>query len=180
MRLLAKGCSHLKTDWRRICFQHGCWQVSGYLLPGSLMWLLADLCSSPHGFLHNLPECSHDMTASCQKVFPCLPRRAHRCHICESFHLRECCLYIYFFKKISLIYIFEREGESEGEHVCISGEGGRRKASQANSMLSVETNVGLDLMTLISWPELKPRVRHSTNGATLAPTFIFKWYLYCL
>ena len=43
-------------------------------------------------------------------------------------------------------------------------ERGRRGRGGADSTLSIEPDAGLDLMTLSSQrPELKPRVRHSTN-----------------
>ena len=57
------------------------------------------------------------------------------------------------------IYLFEGgEGEEEKE-----------RWSQADSVLSAEPDVGLDLVTLRSPPELKPRVRHLTNCTTQVP-----------
>ena len=46
----------------------------------------------------------------------------------------------------------------------------RERESQAGSMPSTEPNMGLDLMTLRSWPELKSRVGHLTKWATQART----------
>ena len=45
------------------------------------------------------------------------------------------------------------------------GQKGRERGgeSHTDSTLSVEPNVGLSLTTLRSWPEPKPKVRHSTN-----------------
>lgn len=40
---------------------------------------------------------------------------------------------------------------------------GRERESQVDSALSVEHDMGLDLMTLRSWPELKSRVECLTN-----------------
>ena len=57
-----------------------------------------------------------------------------------------------------LIFLFERERESQRR--------GRRrgKASQVDTVLSVESNVGLDLKTPRSGLKLKPRNGH-LNGA---------------
>ena len=63
------------------------------------------------------------------------------------------------FLKIRFIYLFE------------TGRGEQRKRereTQADSVLSVEPNTGLDLMTLRSWPELIPRIRRSTDCASQA------------
>ena len=52
-------------------------------------------------------------------------------------------------------------------------EGGQRERegeSQADSLLSVETDVGLDLMSLRSGSELKLRVGGLTNCTTQAPS----------
>ena len=67
---------------------------------------------------------------------------------------------MYFFK--GFIYFFlGRE--------CTRG-GRRRGSPQADSTLSLEPNVGLDLMTLRPWPEPKPRVGHLTDWAPRCPT----------
>ena len=62
-------------------------------------------------------------------------------------------------------YVFERERESTS---------GKERESQANSTLSTEPDVGLDLTTLTQWPELKPRVWSSTDHATQA---LFHFYI---
>jgi len=49
---------------------------------------------------------------------------------------------------------------------CAEGEGER---IQADSALSTEPHAGLDLMTLRSRPQPKPRVGHSTDCTTQAP-----------
>ena len=46
------------------------------------------------------------------------------------------------------------------------GQREREKVSQEDSTLSDEPDMGLDFMTLRSWPELKPRVRGSTTSAS--------------
>ena len=46
---------------------------------------------------------------------------------------------------------------------------GRERESQADSPLSAEFSVGLDLTTLRSWPEPKSRVRHLTVWVTQVP-----------
>ena len=54
------------------------------------------------------------------------------------------------------------------------GEGEKPK----QSALSTEPEVGLDLMTLRSWPELKSRVGHSTSWATQTTpriSILFHW-----
>ena len=64
---------------------------------------------------------------------------------------------------------WERErAQAEGS----SRERGGGK-SQADSVLSMEHEEGLDLKTLRAWPELKPRARCSTNWAILARVFNF-------
>ena len=40
---------------------------------------------------------------------------------------------------------------------------------EADSPLHKEPDVGLELRTLTSWPELKPRIGHFTNWATQEP-----------
>jgi len=67
-------------------------------------------------------------------------------------------LFILFFF-LDLFIFWERE--SAWEWVWEGGEGERE--SQTDALLSMEPNVGLDLMTLRSWPELKSKVRHLTN-----------------
>ena len=47
--------------------------------------------------------------------------------------------------------------------VCASGGMDRGRDSQPHSLLSVDPDVGLNLITLRSRPELKPRVRHPTD-----------------
>ena len=51
-------------------------------------------------------------------------------------------------------------------------EGEGERASQANSTLSSEANAELNLMTLRSQPELKPRVRCLTDCATQVPLYV--------
>ena len=67
----------------------------------------------------------------------------------------------------------------ESACMCIWLEGQREKKteSQADSMLSVEPHVGLDLITLRSLPEPKPWVRHLTDCATQVTQHIknIKW-----
>ena len=68
--------------------------------------------------------------------------------------------------------IYEREREKE--HKSTSGKGrGKGRESQANSSLSNETNMGLNLTTLRSGPELKPRVGCPTDCATQVPLIHF-------
>ena len=59
-------------------------------------------------------------------------------------------------------YLFWREREHE-QHAEEEREG---EKSQADSMLSVEPNARLDLMTLRSWPELKSRVQRLMDWTT--------------
>ena len=70
----------------------------------------------------------------------------------------------YFFKDL-FIYLRERA------HACMSRGRGRERGreSQANSMLSMEPKMGLNLMTLRSWLKQKPRVGCLTNWAPQAP-----------
>ena len=49
----------------------------------------------------------------------------------------------------------------------------RERKSQADSLLSLEPDVGLHLRTLRSQPEPKPRGRHLTDYATQAPLYAF-------
>lgn len=54
--------------------------------------------------------------------------------------------------------------------VSVQVRGGKEKQSQVASKLSTEPNAGLSPITLRSWPELKPRVRHlSLYWATWVP-----------
>ena len=46
------------------------------------------------------------------------------------------------------------------------GQRERERESQAGSTFSTRAPHGLNPITLRSWPELKPRVRHSTDWAT--------------
>ena len=73
--------------------------------------------------------------------------------------------YPFFLKVFIWFYctLRKRERMSEGG----SEEEGERE-SQADSLLSMELAAKLDLMTLRSLPEQKPRVRHWTNWATEA------------
>ena len=68
----------------------------------------------------------------------------------------------HFFKKgITFFFFFflrEQVSMSRGE-----GQRERERESQAGSVLSAESDVGLDLMTLGSQPEPTSRVRHSIN-----------------
>ena len=70
---------------------------------------------------------------------------------------------LYFFLKI--LFIWERERE----HVNMWEEGQREREPQADSMLSREPDLGLDLGIQRPWPELKPRVGRSTDWATQEP-----------
>ena len=65
-----------------------------------------------------------------------------------------------FFKDV---FVLEREREYTWE-----GQRERERLSQANSALSVKPDTGLHLTTMISWPELTPRVRCLTDCATQA------------
>ena len=58
----------------------------------------------------------------------------------------------FFFLKNSLLFWERESGRAEGE-----------KESQADSPLSSEPEVGLNLPTLRSWPVLKTRVGYLTN-----------------
>ena len=57
------------------------------------------------------------------------------------------------------------------------GRGQEGKESHADSALSMETDARLDLITLRSWPEWKPRVEHSTNRATQVPSTGDDWII---
>ena len=64
-------------------------------------------------------------------------------------------------------YFFWRQRKYE-----LGGQGAERKGeteSLEGSMPSTELDVGLNLTTLRSWPELKSKVRHLTDGAVQAP-----------
>ena len=43
------------------------------------------------------------------------------------------------------------------------GQGQMERESKADSLLNVESNIGLQLTTLRSWPEPKPRVGRFTD-----------------
>ena len=64
----------------------------------------------------------------------------------------------------------EREREREREREGAEGEGERE--SQVGSMPSTKLHAGLNLTTLISWPEPEPIVGCSTNWATQEPNLI--------
>ena len=55
----------------------------------------------------------------------------------------------------------------------MEGQRERERESEADFILSAEPNVGLDLMTLRSPPEWKPRVGCLTNCATQVPQGYF-------
>ena len=57
-----------------------------------------------------------------------------------------------------------RESEEEGQ---------RERESQADSMLSVKPSAGLNLMTLRSQPELKPRLGRLTDWTVQVPPVLF-------
>ena len=63
------------------------------------------------------------------------------------------------------MFIYFRETESMSRRGRERGIQ-RERESQVNSLLSTEHDMGLDLMTLRSGPELKLRVGHLTNRAT--------------
>lgn len=44
------------------------WLLTSLRISASKLTNVVAGSSSPHGFLHNLPECSHDMAASCQEA----------------------------------------------------------------------------------------------------------------
>ena len=55
------------------------------------------------------------------------------------------------------------------DNVCVQGRGGEEREereSQADSLLNAEPDAGLELTTLRSRPELKPRVGHLMDRAT--------------
>ena len=84
-----------------------------------------------------------------------------------SFHFFK--VRIYFLKNIDFLYF--RVKEPEG------GQRERERKTPADASLSLEPNVGLDLKTLRSWPELKPRVGRSIDLATqgfLKLEFLYK------
>ena len=61
------------------------------------------------------------------------------------------------------------DSESAYEQGRGGAEGEGKRESQADLMLSMVPNLGLDLMTLRSWPRLKSRVGHLTDWATQEP-----------
>ena len=77
------------------------------------------------------------------------------------------------------MYLFERESKRKARRVR-----GRGRETSVDSALSVEPNVGLDLMTPRSQCELKPRVRHSTNCAMQVPRLCWAFHMhrvvYCI
>ena len=75
--------------------------------------------------------------------------------------------YLIFFK----IYLLERWWEYEWER-----DRDRGRESPTDSPLSKESYMWFSYMTLRSWPELKPRVRHLTKWATHTPLFYFFIY----
>ena len=102
-----------------------------------------------------------------------------------------CCMPVRYFRCWEMVRITGKDGEIEKLHykrssfsftyriffyLCIylresvwaRGAEGERE-SQADSQVSMEPEAGLHLKTLRSWPELKPRVGHSTAWATQAP-----------
>ena len=66
--------------------------------------------------------------------------------------------------KISLL----RENRSEGQR--------QKKNAQADSLLSIEPDAGLNSRTPRSWPEPKSRVENLTNWAIQAPLVSFLYY----
>ena len=88
-----------------------------------------------------------------------------------------CCRWFLFFKFI--LREREREREHAHAHMCTQAserESGRDGESQAGSVLSAvsaELDVGLEVMMLRSWRELKPRVGCLTSWATQAPLLPF-------
>ena len=69
---------------------------------------------------------------------------------------------------------FERERERERERTWagVGAEREGRRESQEGSTLSAQSPTwGQNPRTVRSWPELKPRVGHSTDWATWAPQF---------
>ena len=63
----------------------------------------------------------------------------------------------------------EWERKKEREHEGRGGKVQRERESQADSILSAEPDAGLNLMTLRSWPEPKPRVGRLTDCVTQVP-----------
>lgn len=67
-------------------------------------------------------------------------------------------------KKILFIYLFDREGETAYMHARAWEEQRERgRESQADSEMSMDPSAGLDLTTLRSRPEPKPRVIYLIN-----------------
>ena len=88
-----------------------------------------------------------------------LPTAVHPKPHCTSGPSREGLFY--FFK---IIYLFERENKWERQ---------RERESQADSMLRVDPDVRLYLMTPRSGTEQKPRLGHLTDCTTQAPQACF-------
>ena len=76
-------------------------------------------------------------------------------------------IYIIFFKDF---FLYSRE--KGGDRAQVGGEEGERE-SQADSLLSVEPDSGLDPTTTRSQPEPKPRVRRLTDFTTQAPLHLY-------
>ena len=68
--------------------------------------------------------------------------------------------------EIILLDIFLEDFYLRGRACRSEGQKEREREMQADSRLSAELHFGLDLMTLRSKAELKPRVGHSTSYAT--------------
>ena len=81
-------------------------------------------------------------------------------HVLKTVNKFKCCLPINLIF-LDLFFLF-RKREREREW-------GAGRESQVDSLLSVELNTGLDLMTLRSLPEPKSRVRCSIDWATQVP-----------
>ena len=89
----------------------------------------------------------------------------HKSWYNTSFPMDRCILTLApFFKKDSFILERERESMIRGTKV-----GGRERESQADSSLSVQPDLGLNPMTLGSWPVPKSRVGCLTNWAIQCP-----------
>ena len=74
-----------------------------------------------------------------------------------------------------MIYLLILEREHSGGRAR-----GRGRETQADSLLSMETDTGLDPMVLRSQPQLKPRVGCSINCATQAPHTVFIFTHLCV
>ena len=97
----------------------------------------------------------------------------------SSYHPHETMCSFWHFQIFKRLFILERERENKWR----GPEGDGKREPQADSPLSLEPNAGLDSTTPRSWPELKPRVKHSTKWATQALQHcrIFNWlFMYFL